>query len=124
MFGLPSKVVGRFLDFFFNDTATTEIYPLSLHDALPISCHSDPTSRWTETRLDLAATCLRLARCSTSARAARWPCSNGLYGVLTAAQRDRSRSFMRVDLHICAPVAMNRFARVSGMSFVSGLRLG
>src|SRR2546426_12821557 len=39
--------------FFFNDTATTEIYTLSLHDALPISCegagllreeprHSDP----------------------------------------------------------------------------------
>src|SRR5256885_12892276 len=25
--------------FFFNDTATTEIYPLSLHDALPISVH-------------------------------------------------------------------------------------
>src|SRR2546430_12218105 len=24
------------LDFFFNDTATTEIYTLSLHDALPI----------------------------------------------------------------------------------------
>src|ERR1044071_2028960 len=26
--------------FFFNDTATTEIYPLSLHDALPISSAS------------------------------------------------------------------------------------
>src|SRR5258707_2534826 len=26
--------------FFFNDTATTEIYTLSLHDALPISSHS------------------------------------------------------------------------------------
>src|SRR2546425_10893828 len=26
------------LFFFFNDTATTEIYTLSLHDALPISC--------------------------------------------------------------------------------------
>src|SRR5258707_3255097 len=26
--------------FFFNDTATTEIYPLSLHDALPISAQS------------------------------------------------------------------------------------
>src|SRR3712207_7061369 len=25
---------------FFNDTATTEIYTLSLHDALPISCES------------------------------------------------------------------------------------
>src|SRR2546430_4186743 len=28
--------------FFFNDTATTEIYTLSLHDALPIFAH-DPT---------------------------------------------------------------------------------
>src|SRR2546427_4589370 len=28
----------RVLAFFFNDTATTEIYTLSLHDALPISC--------------------------------------------------------------------------------------
>src|SRR3712207_8717246 len=33
-----------FLFFFFNDTATTEIYTLSLHDALPIF-HSPP-SRW------------------------------------------------------------------------------
>src|SRR5258705_7030184 len=31
-----------FLLFFFNDTATTEIYTLSLHDALPIS----RTSAW------------------------------------------------------------------------------
>src|SRR2546425_1688622 len=28
------------LFFFFNDTATTEIYTLSLHDALPISLHA------------------------------------------------------------------------------------
>src|SRR6266513_3940104 len=28
------------LFFFFNDTATTEIYTLSLHDALPIFCRS------------------------------------------------------------------------------------
>src|SRR5712675_3255890 len=28
--------------FFFNDTATTEIYTLSLHDALPIAPHSPP----------------------------------------------------------------------------------
>ena len=27
--------------FFFNDTATTEIYTLSLHDALPISLKDD-----------------------------------------------------------------------------------
>src|SRR2546427_10242617 len=31
-----------FFFFFFNDTATTEIYTLSLHDALPIFvCHCD-----------------------------------------------------------------------------------
>src|SRR3989337_3931608 len=30
-----------FLCFFFNETATTEIYPLSLHDALPISLYRD-----------------------------------------------------------------------------------
>src|SRR5260370_12441213 len=31
--------------FFFNDTATTEIYTLSLHDALPISCSNSITDR-------------------------------------------------------------------------------
>src|SRR5256885_9352652 len=31
--------------FFFNDTATTEIYTLSLHDALPISHVLDPVER-------------------------------------------------------------------------------
>src|SRR3989304_10570289 len=34
---------GIFFSFFFNYTATTEIYPLSLHDALPIcSWHRTP----------------------------------------------------------------------------------
>src|SRR3712207_9147889 len=45
--------------FFFNDTATTEIYTLSLHDALPIS-EARPTSpaRTTPTSTT-AATCRR-----------------------------------------------------------------
>src|SRR6266487_6854848 len=34
-----------FFIFFFNDTATTEIYTLSLHDALPISSQSSTHSR-------------------------------------------------------------------------------
>src|SRR2546422_7227870 len=35
---LPCRRAPAFLSFFFfNDTATTEIYTLSLHDALPIS---------------------------------------------------------------------------------------
>src|SRR5256885_11868522 len=43
--------------FFFNDTATTEIYTLSLHDALPIwpptaprRCAASSSARWTRTR--------------------------------------------------------------------------
>src|SRR3712207_7044544 len=51
--------------FFFNDTATTEIYTLSLHDALPIS-----TSRVRPIR--------RSSTCSSSSEArsrpSRWPC--------------------------------------------------
>src|SRR5882762_11656408 len=34
----------RLIFFFFNDTATTEIYTLSLHDALPISRASSGTA--------------------------------------------------------------------------------
>src|SRR6266496_6858747 len=36
LFPIRKYRVVRFLFFFFNDTATTEIYTLSLHDALPI----------------------------------------------------------------------------------------
>src|SRR5206468_5002924 len=34
---LVEPCIARFYFFYFNDTATTEIYTLSLHDALPIS---------------------------------------------------------------------------------------
>src|SRR2546426_6892774 len=44
MFYLPLS----FFFFFFNDTATTEIYTLSLHDALPIS-YSAVSLGWTTT---------------------------------------------------------------------------
>src|SRR6202521_6436901 len=39
MISPPTPIISRPLSFFFffNDTATTEIYTLSLHDALPIS---------------------------------------------------------------------------------------
>src|SRR2546427_13136108 len=36
-----SLAASRMFFFFFNDTATTEIYTLSLHDALPISLPVD-----------------------------------------------------------------------------------
>src|SRR6266852_6595390 len=45
------------LCFFFNDTATTEIYTLSLHDALPISAARAPASR--RCRHGCRSTCCR-----------------------------------------------------------------
>src|SRR2546429_8246604 len=36
IYSSPSPLCTSFYFFFFNDTATTEIYTLSLHDALPI----------------------------------------------------------------------------------------
>src|SRR4051812_50004424 len=48
--------------FFFNDPATTEIYTLSLHDALPISCcRRPPSSRASACRSGRR-------RCDTTAR--------------------------------------------------------
>src|SRR6201989_717378 len=40
-----AAAINTFSFFFFNDTATTEIYTLSLHDALPISLAGAPSTR-------------------------------------------------------------------------------
>src|SRR2546425_11928577 len=66
------------LFFFFNDTATTEIYTLSLHDALPISS-SEILSASSRRLSGGFATQLRLMRrrddCSKGRRKLLTPCS-------------------------------------------------
>src|SRR2546429_7142794 len=47
--------------FFFNDTATTEIYTLSLHDALPISAPGR-TRRWQRAGHPILLRCARSRR--------------------------------------------------------------
>src|SRR5438132_5934102 len=66
--------------FFFNDTATTEIYTLSLHDALPISstCGRIPTRRCRGSR-----SAIRKTRRSSSSAPRR--CTSGC----SAGGRDR-----------------------------------
>src|SRR2546430_10325896 len=68
------------LFFFFNDTATTEIYTLSLHDALPISSRSEQTrkpSSWRSSGRDCAIRCVRISsatcRSGSCSRAASTP---------------------------------------------------
>src|SRR3712207_7893589 len=48
--------------FFFNDTATTEIYTLSLHDALPISRRHRGAARGAPTNSPLVGVVLQAAR--------------------------------------------------------------
>src|SRR3712207_8741443 len=55
--------------FFFNDTATTEIYTLSLHDALPISRPATETEISGETPLASDACSGRFGRRSSPANA-------------------------------------------------------
>src|SRR3712207_8837328 len=50
--------------FFFNDTATTEIYTLSLHDALPISWMRPSRSSATAPRVTLSRPCASARKCS------------------------------------------------------------
>src|SRR5215203_7263591 len=51
--------------FFFNDTATTEIYTLSLHDALPISRYP---STWAYSSRPGWSACAGTARAGSTAR--------------------------------------------------------
>src|SRR2546425_12644573 len=62
----------RFLFFFFfNDTATTEIYPLSLHDALPISRSTSRRSLSSSARFSIAGGRTCSCRHSSHSRRAR-----------------------------------------------------
>src|SRR3712207_8614334 len=54
--------------FFFNETATTEIYTLSLHDALPISVAAAVSRRCSRSAADTAPASLRIAGTSSSSR--------------------------------------------------------
>src|SRR5256885_17010594 len=62
--------------FFFNDTATTEIYTLSLHDALPISHRSGtPPPRGARPRSRRAAARGRRARSEEHTSELQSPCN-------------------------------------------------
>src|SRR5437588_12741242 len=66
--------------FFFNDTATTEIYTLSLHDALPISC-----------------CCRRCTPCSPTGRSGRRWSGRGRPGCSSKCRSDEDRKSTRLN---------------------------
>src|SRR3989449_3102582 len=86
------------LVFFFNDTATTEIYTLSLHDALPIACPPD------RRRQSLRRRCCSPTRPGTAFRA-RLPLRQCL-----SASQECSRAFGQVTRPLRAAAAPSRCA--------------
>src|SRR5256885_13133592 len=81
--------------FFFNDTATTEIYTLSLHDALPISARAcsaiSSTLRFFSTRLAATSSCFTRSEEHTSELQS--PC-NLVCRLLLEKKKKKSRSLV------------------------------
>src|SRR5258708_14274258 len=78
--------------FFFNDTATTEIYTLSLHDALPISpCPSFQSHRGS-TASSVPCTTDRMRRTGVTSR------SIALYGLDSVTAEAETFESLRPDL--------------------------
>src|SRR3989475_12779592 len=102
------RLLGFHFSFFFNDTATTEIYTLSLHDALPISFRKalQLSPEFVGARLNLALLLTHLRRFQLALEAYRQvlaeqpssaPASDGVRLVLGELKRfpDSRKAFVR-----------------------------
>src|SRR3712207_6992775 len=79
-----------FIFFFFNDTATTEIYTLSLHDALPIYQHAGATLHAaTEQRIELGQRRVQQDRKSTRLNSSH---ANISYAVFCLKKKKKKQS--------------------------------
>src|ERR1051326_1288172 len=89
-----------FFLFFLNDTATTEIYTLSLHDALPICTLSRLESPYMLKLMSLFCCSRRTRRWSSSARSR----------ALTSAKSRRNRAIVRSIFLIAGPGACGEWS--------------
>src|SRR6267378_6623541 len=80
--------------FFFNDTATTEIYTLSLHDALPISRATAPSAMTKSTYSRPRASHTR----APSARTWRWGSAGSGSPPSTPSPNNASGRLLPVDV--------------------------
>src|SRR2546430_10110444 len=88
--------------FFFNDTATTEIYTLSLHDALPISSiYRHHTARSPRTT---SAACLHLAAQRSEEHTSELQSQSNLVCRLLLEKKKNHRRNIRTQLFVLEPV--------------------
>src|SRR3712207_8295538 len=103
-----------FFLFFFNDTATTEIYTLSLHDALPISSESG-SMPWL---------IVRFACGSRSMHRTRWPFSTNAtarFSVVVVLRSEEHTSELQSRQYLVCRLLLEKKKTVS--SYQSGCDL-
>src|SRR2546422_1320218 len=88
------------LYFFFNDTATTEIYTLSLHDALPISCSRGSS------RASPGETRRRRSPCPRKRRASR--CLPPRHRTFRATRSEEHTSELQSRLHLVCRLLLEK----------------
>src|SRR2546429_7025061 len=102
-----------FFFFFFNDTATTEIYPLSLHDALPIyalvsnagmaAVRQAKAVLWSgtgATRVRVAETTFDLAARATDRKSTRLNSSHGYISYAVFCLKKKKKYARTVSTHM------------------------
>src|SRR2546422_2532645 len=86
--------------FFFNDTATTEIYTLSLHDALPISYGEDDA--------DLAAVLLDALRRGRHRLGVAESCTGGMVAERITNRSEEHTSELQSRLHLVCRLLLEK----------------
>src|SRR5258708_17287020 len=90
--------------FFFNDTATTEIYTLSLHDALPISGTSSPRAlQWLQTEFSMIHLASTRDRKSTRLNSSHQIISYAVFCLKKKKKRLHSRFLSFVSISCNSP---------------------
>src|SRR6266568_8576015 len=89
-------IVYPFFFFFFNDTATTEIYTLSLHDALPISRGSRSPGRPARRS---AGPCPRRDRKSTRLNSSHSSISYAVFCLKKKKQYRHTQKYQKINLN-------------------------
>src|SRR2546422_5067148 len=97
-------ILSTFCFFFFNDTATTEIYTLSLHDALPIS--SNP--RWCLCIASYQAPWVTTHRRSSCVKPHDWFCLFFLLRGLRAPRSEEHTSELQSRLHLVCRLLLEK----------------
>src|SRR2546430_8425304 len=90
-----------YIFFFFNDTATTEIYTLSLHDALPIfPCKLSPLGQQSLQPFDLFSQCAQALRNRSEEHTSELQSQSNLVCRLLLEKKKKQRQYIHKVISI------------------------